>query len=229
MRRGLRAGAVALGLAAALARPALAAPARQTATPTPPPTPPVAVPDLAGSWSITRTWYRSCPRCGHPVVRTTPWEVEQAGAALRIDRGLEGTVWVGPSGEVFLDLGGSETGGYDVLRFWYGTLRVSPDGNRIEGGFGGSERIGGACGEPATTTCFVDAGWLRGQRVHAAATRTPTATAPPLPSPAPPTDTPPPVPPLARTEVPTATAAAPPTPTRPAEGRARLFLPHLAR
>jgi hypothetical protein len=191
--RGVLAAAVALSLGGAIRSPALA----QTATPGVPAGPPV---DIHGEWSITRAYYQSCQGCGSPVVRTVPWVIAQTGADITIDRGLRGVVT--GSGPAYLELTGLESGGFDVQRFWYGTLRVSADGNSFEGGFGGTIEMQNPCGSmPPLVTCSVWGGWIRGIRV----TPRPTQPTPPGPPTAAPTATPSP------TSVATATPRTTPT------------------
>jgi hypothetical protein len=124
------------------------------------------IPDLGGEWSLTRTWYRRCPGCGVPVIRTTPWVITQVGAEVRVNRGPRG--WLTPHpGGAYLALEGLETDGLGVLRFWYATLRVSADGSLFEGGFNGSETLQNPCrAEPPAVTCVVSAGTVRAQRVR---------------------------------------------------------------
>lgn len=179
------------------------------ATPTPAPPPP---PSIAGRWSITRTWYRRCPGCGAAVTLTTPWTIEQAGSAVRVDRGPRGAVVVDASGNAWLALEGLEQGATSTFRFWYASLRVAGDGNGFEGAFDGSEHASNPCGErPPTVTCFASVGWIRGRRLDAAATATPPATdTPSAAATASPTATPPPAPTAAS---PTATVSASPTAT----------------
>lgn len=177
------------------------------AQPAPPP------PDLAGRWSITRTWYRSCPRCGTTIIRTTPWVITQTLGTVRVNRGPRGSVIGDANGGGLLALEGAETEGISVLRFWYGTLRVSADGNYFEGAFNGSEQLQNPCGSnPPEVTCFANAGWLRAQRIDPIATvprppGPPTAVASAVPPSASATATP--------IATPTGTSTAPPlsTPT----------------
>jgi hypothetical protein len=163
-----------------------------TATPGVPPGPPL---QIGGEWSITRSYWRSCPHCGTVIVRTVPWVITQSGADVQVNRGLRGTVT--GSGPALLSLEGTETGGFDAQRFWYATLRVAADGRSFEGAFNGSERISNPCGsEPPEVTCLVSAGWVRGVLVEAASvpptdTPVPTATAVPTV-----TETPRPLPPV---------------------------------
>jgi hypothetical protein len=187
--------------------------------------------DIHGDWSITRSYYRSCPRCGFPVVRTVPWVITQTGADVRVDRGPRGTVT--GAGPAYLSLEGTESDGFGVQRFWYATLFVSVDGNSFEGTFNGSERGANPCGdEPPAVTCFVSAGWVRGTRIR------PFATPPPLPPPPGPPTAPAPAtatvaPPVVATASPTAPPPGTPSPTatnaptaRPLAGAARTaFLP----
>jgi len=184
---GPRLAALVLGMALAglglggrvAAQPPLPTPAPGAPTPAGPP------PDLGGEWSITRTWYRGCPGCGWPMVRTTRWVILQRGAEVRVDRGPRGIVTGDAVGGGTLALAGPETGGFDVQRFWYGTLFVRPGGNTFEGGFGGSESIANPCGDrPPQVTCFVSAGWLRAVRVSPVATM-PAPPGPPTAAPAP--------------------------------------------
>jgi hypothetical protein len=173
---------------------ALAAPAPEASaqppppvpTATPPPGPPI---DLSGRWSVTRTYFRSCPRCGGAVIRTAPWRITQVAGDVRVDRGPRGAV-VG-SGPAYLTLEGTETEGFSVQRFWYATLHVAVDGSRFEGAFNGSERMGNPCGgSPPEVTCLVSAGWITGVKLDPVATM--------------------PVPPGPPTAAPTATATAMP-------------------
>jgi hypothetical protein len=210
-----RIGLIALGLAIlglAHLAPEITAqpPAPATATPAVTPGPP---PDIGGEWSITRTWYRRCPRCGQVVIRTTPWKITQTGQDVRVDRGPRGTIAGAPLGGGYLTLEGTETDGFDVYRFWYATLRVSADGNSFEGAFNGAETIQNPCGDdPPIVTCFTSGGWIRGRRISPIGTVPPPPgpPTPPLPSPGAPTAIPtamvtPPSPTAVPTQPPTAT------------------------
>lgn len=166
------------------------------------------VPDLAGQWSVTRSWYRRCPGCSASIVRTTDWVVTQTGADVRVDVGLSGGLVGTSTGGAYLSLEGLESAPEGPMRFAYATLFVQPDGSAFEGEFGGSERLANPCGpEPPLVTCFASAGYLRAQRVSAPGT-------PPLPTPggtAPATAT---APTSAPTWIASATATAtPPAPT----------------
>jgi hypothetical protein len=201
--------ALALTLGAVVATwPATRSAVAQPPTPTATASPSVPPPDISGVWSITRTWLRGCPGCGRGVIRATPWRITQSTGAVRVDRGPRGTVVGDGVGGGWLTLDGPETDGADVYRFWYSTLRVSPDGNHFEGAFDGSESINNPCGDdPPLVTCFASAGWLTAQRVSPVAT-VPTPPGPPgLPTPPPGLPTPGPT----ETSVPTPTV---PTPTR---------------
>ncbi len=188
MNAGLRlvVAAAVVGAVFGAASPAAAQP--PTVTPVVPGGPPIS---MAGKWSITRSYWRSCPRCGTVIIRTVPWVITQNGADVRIDRGLRGTIT--GSGPALLSLTGTESGGFDAQRFWYATIRVAADGRNFEGGFDGSETISNPCGsDPPAVTCFVSAGWVRGTLVEAApgapkatstATPVPTATYTPRPLP----------------------------------------------
>jgi hypothetical protein len=143
---------------------------------------------------------------------------------VAVDRGPRGSISGAPGGGGLLTLEGPETGGFDVQRFWYGTLRVDPRGSAFEGGFGGSERIQNPCGShPPIVTCLVTAGWIRAQRVRPAsgpalptpARVTPTATAQQSPSPTHP----------APTSSHTAAATRSPTPSATAPPLEGLFFP----
>gem|GEM_PF-6283179 len=150
-------------------------------------------PYIAGTWSITRSWWRSCPGCASSVVRTTRWVIEQRGATVTVDRGPSGTIQAYGSGGL-LALQGLESSGEGVLRFHYSTLKVSQDSSSFEGSFGGSERIQNPCGaNPPIVTCFASAGYLQATRIsQPTPPGTSTASpAPPTTSPGPPTTAPP--------------------------------------
>src|SRR5262245_52752255 len=92
-------------------RPALAshvaAPAASTATATPLP---LAGLDLSGRWSITRSWWRRCSRCGGgSVIRTTPWSIVETGDQIRVDRGPRGQLFIDANGLLRLNLSGLES------------------------------------------------------------------------------------------------------------------------
>jgi hypothetical protein len=222
---------VAVLIAAAIAGAAVLAPSIG-AQPPPPPTPPATPatvgppPDIAGEWSITRTWYRRCPRCGFPVIRTTPWEITQTGQTVRVDRGPRGVIVGAPGGGGYLSLEGPETGGFDVQRFWYATLHVSPSGNSFEGQFGGSETIQNPCGSsPPIVTCFASAGWIRAYRISPVAT-VPTPPGPPTVLPPAPVETATPLATHTSQPYPTTTPTPLPTSTpSPSPPPPPLFLP----
>jgi len=135
---------------------------------------------IEGRWSVTRSWYRRCPACGMPVVRTTTWDITVLSDSVRVAGGPRGTVRGDGAGGGLVDLEGLESAAGSTMRFHYATLRVGPDGLRMEGGFAGSERLANPCGSiPPTVTCFVDAGWLRATRLDV----TPVPTGPPPPGP----------------------------------------------
>lgn len=159
-------------------------------------------PDIAGTWSVSRTWYRSCPGCAFPVSRTATWRISQFGINVSVDSGPRGVIVGAPDGSGYLTLDGVESSGPDVFRFLYATLRVQPDGAYFEGGFNGSESILNPCGStPPQVSCSASNGWLTARRVAP-----PPASATP-PGPPPPTDLPTPFP------LPSATATPPVTAT----------------
>lgn len=168
----------AVGIAAGLG--AVAEPGRPTSAQAPGPTETATaypVPDLAGEWSVTRSWYRRCPGCSASIVRTTDWVITQSGADVRVDVGLSGGLVGTAPGGAYLSLEGLESAPEGPMRFAYATLFVQPDGGAFEGEFGGSERLANPCGpEPPLVTCFASGGYLRAQRVSASGTR-------PLPTP----------------------------------------------
>lgn len=156
----------------------------------PPPPTPVATagatiappPDISGAWSVTRSWFRSCPRCGGAIIRTTTWTIRmEPGGGVRVDRGPVGGVVGDGVGGGWLTLEGLESQADSVYRFLYGSLRVHPGGDAFEGGFGGSERVTNPCGSsPPIVTCFASAGYLTAVRV---ATLTPIPGSGPTPGP----------------------------------------------
>jgi hypothetical protein len=78
---------------------------------------------------------------------------------VTVDKGLRGVIVGAPDGTGLLSLEGVESAGPDVYRFLYSTLRVSADGNRMEGGFNGSESTSNPCGEdPPMVSCFAQNG-----------------------------------------------------------------------
>jgi len=192
------------------------------------------VPDLAGEWSVSRTWFRQCPACGGSIARTTAWTVAQQGSSVRVDKGPRGALLGTADGGAWLTLEGLESGADGVLRFHYGTLRVAPGGSSFEGSFAGSERIANPCAqEPPVVTCFVSGGWLEARRRWPLASTTATATGSPsstgtAPVPVSPTDPP-------TTIVPstapggTATPALTPTDTAAPLPAVRAFLPDCRR
>lgn len=226
-----------LGLGACLLlagydRAGVAAQPAPTLTPGPSATPLLPPPSIAGDWSISRTWYRSCPGCGFPVSRTTTWRITQFGVHVTVDKGLRGVIVGAADGTGLLSLEGVESAGPDVYRFLYATLRVSADGSRMEGGFNGSESTSNPCGEdPPMVSCFAQNGYLTGRRIGLL-TPVPSPPGPPVPtglptpfplpsdtatppSTATPTATDTPLPPTL-TLTPSATATATPRPLRPA-------------
>lgn len=228
-----RAARAAVGARAGAQPPAPTAPTTPGATATTLP-----APDIAGTWSITRSWLRACPSCSRPVVRTTTWRIEVEGGDVAVQRGPRGTLRPDGAGGGYLDLAGLETEGDLVLRLAYATLRVAPDGRSFDGAFGGSERGPNPCGDdPPFVTCFASAGWLSAVRLSGGTTPTTTATgSPPPASPPPstpppstatpaPTATPSPPPPTA----PSVTATAPPTPAATPTWPWRRFAPSAAR
>lgn len=191
---------------------ALAPAAAAQPSPPPPPGPPAATagppPNIAGEWSITRTWFRSCPRCGFPVIRTTNWVITQTGQTVSVDRGPRGSIAGAPGGG-YLTLAGPETGGFDVQRFWYGTLWVEPSGDSFQGQFAGSETIQNPCGSsPPIVTCLVSAGWVRAVRIRPRATIPPPASPTATPSSTTPTTATPTLAAPSATATPSASAAA---------------------
>jgi hypothetical protein len=149
-----------------------------------------------------------------PVVRTTTWDIAVFSDSVRVAGGPRGTLRGDGAGGGLVDLEGLESAAGSTMRFHYATLRVDPDGLRMEGGFAGSERLANPCGStPPTVTCFVDAGWLRATRLDV--TPVPTGPSPPGP--------PTPIATASATVVataPAATAAPPPTQTRAATATA---------
>ncbi len=149
------------------------------APPTPSPMPGSPVPHISGTWSVTRSWFRRCPRCSEPVIQGTTWEIFQDGPALRIDRGLRGTI----EGNL-ITLEGIESDGFHRFDFIYGRLVLSPDGLFITGSFAGTERVQNTCGyQPPMVTCFASAGYLYAVRLSPLPTLPPP---PPVPSAVPP-------------------------------------------
>ena len=208
------------------------APTSAPTTPAPPTAVPPPPPDISGEWSITRSWWRSCPGCGMPIVRTTSWIITQRGSEVSVDRGPQGSVSATPGGGGLLHLEGLEQSGEGVLRFWYGTLRVGPGGNTFDGGFNGSERISNPCGStPPIVTCFASSGYLDARRINPIATvptppgpRTAVPTAPSLaPSPSAPSTN---APSASATVSPTAVPAPSGTPAPPIYRR---FIPSAGR
>jgi hypothetical protein len=162
------AGLVLLAASAALALPSAGRPAgaQPPATDTPSPTAILPPPDISGDWSITRSWYRSCPGCGFVVTRTTSWRISQFGINVTVDKGLRGLIVGAVGGGGLLSLEGVESSGPDVYRFQYATLRVAPDGSSFEGGFNGSESTSNPCGEdPPVVSCFATNGYLTARRI----------------------------------------------------------------
>lgn len=182
-------------------------------TPPPPPTMPAA-PDISGTWDVTRSWYRRCPRCSEPVIRGTTWVITQNGHELRVDRGLRGTI------EGYnIHLEGIESDGFHRFDFYYSRLYLSPDGLTITGEFVGSERVQNTCGyTPPIVTCFVNGGSL-----YAVRRSPPPIPPPPIPSP---TSTETQTPTLTATLIsspsmtPSATPSMTPSPSVPAAGAA---------
>ena len=194
---------------------------------TPPPAPTVpAIPDIRGTWSINRYWFRRCPRCSEPVSQGTTWVVTQNGPNLRIDRGLRGTI-----DGYQIQLEGIESNGFNRYDFYYSRLYLTPDGLRITGNFVGSERIQNSCSyNPPLVTCFANAGYIHAIRRS------------PMPTPFPPppifTDTPlatpsvTPVPTSTATVTPTSTTLPTSSPTQssvPSDSAGRQYLPFILR
>jgi hypothetical protein len=184
--RSLALALLALGGAAlaGLGAGAAGGPARAQPLPSATPSPTVILPPplVAGAWSITRTWARSCPGCSFSISRTTTWQISQFGIDVRVDKGPRGTIVGAPDGTGLMNLEGVESSGPDVYRFLYSTLRVTADGNHFEGGFNGTESIGNPCGEePPLVTCFASGGYLRAVRLGIL-TPMPTPPGPPLPT-----------------------------------------------
>ncbi len=157
--------------------------AAQPLPPTPMSTPGATIapaPDISGVWSVTRSWFRSCPRCGETTVRTTTWTIRMdSGGGVRVDRGPVGGVIGDGAGGGWLSLEGLESQADSVYRFFYGSLRVHPGGDSFEGAFSGSERTTNPCGSsPPIVTCFASAGYLTAIRV---ATFTPVPGSSPTP------------------------------------------------
>lgn len=181
-----------------------------TPTPPPPPSPPALL-NVSGTWSVTRTWFRQCPACSFPVIRTTTWVIFQDGNHLRVDRGLRGTIQ-----GYQIELHGTETDGHDKYYLAYHSLYVGPDGQTITGGFAGNETIQNPCdASPPRVTCFVHTGYLYAVRISPVPTQPPIPTLLPTVSltptrPAPTVMPSPPVP----AETATATSTPVPTPVR---------------
>ncbi|MFQ5856538.1 MAG: hypothetical protein ACE5LU_12945 [Anaerolineae bacterium] len=151
-------------------------------SPPPPPTAP-AVPDVSGTWAVTRSWFRRCPRCSEPVIQGTTWRIIQSGHELRIDRGLRGTI---EGYSIYLE--GIESDGFNRYDFYYSRLYLSPDGLMITGEFAGSETVHNPCTlTPPIVTCFAHGGYFHAIRRSPAPTSPPpppelTATATPMPT-----------------------------------------------
>ena len=187
----------------------LPAPAR-TQTPFPPPPSPLitatapGAPNVSGTWSITRYWFRSCPACSSAVIRTTTWKIVQEGNLLRVDRGLRGAI----EGNR-ISLTGIETDGQERYDFVYGSLYLSPDGRSFSGPFFGSETLQNPCDvNPPIVSCLVHDGYLYAVRVS------PLPTPPVLPTWSPVPSSTPPHPTVTATLTPTTTLPPSPVPFR---------------
>jgi hypothetical protein len=203
-----------------------------TTTPTMIPVPPPApLPDLNGTWSITRSWYRGCPDCGMPMTLSSTWVISQTGSAVLMKQGPRGELIQDGAGGVYLRLEGLEQSGPLTLRFHYAGLRVSANGLTIEGGFSGSERLENPCGDrPVVVTCFANAGYMRATRLGGA-TAIPPATLIPSPMPSN-TPLPPPSATARSSSTSTATASATATATvtpSPTPRPPLLFFPRVGR
>lgn len=197
------------------------APIAPTATPSPTLEP---VPWIAGTWSITRSWYRRCPGCAAPVTLSSTWRIQQDGFAVRVERGPAGGILPDGAGGGYLALEGPESAGPLTLRLYYAGLRVAPDGAFFEGTMNGSEQRDNPCGDrPPIVSCFVSAGWIQGRRLEAA----PSPTLAPAPSPTPSPSPPPTLSPTPGGATPGATppSSTPPPPTASPSASATLPAP----